>query len=152
VAEQDAVYRDVFPEAEIDWAATLVNVDRPRDALETLTRIPPRMDLPRSPATTRASYNKVMTAARAKLDRVEEALHFSAVAVELSRATSGPQSFETIDAMALHGEMLGFNGRIEEAKAILDRVLAANTRLLGADHKRTRLTHDVLRGLPNQTP
>jgi len=64
--------------------------------------------------------------------------------VELSMACSGPESAATLFTLRTHARLLFQAGRVDEGKAKLARVLATQTRVLGADHPETLVTRDDL--------
>jgi len=104
-------------QSEFVWAGALNNARRPRDALEILTRVRPRMEL--WDAFLRTEYNKVMAVTLFDLGRFDEALPSAAKAVELSGSVSGPQSPETLDSLFVQAQVLAETGRFEAAKATL---------------------------------
>jgi len=130
---------------EAERARSLVKLFRPRDALEILSRVRPRMEL-RANAHVRIKYNYVMSTTLAVLGRVEDALPLTADVVECARTDQyGPHSAGTLNAMDFRAVFLQKNGGFEEAKVMLRHVLAARTRLLGPNHEQTRRTVDILR-------
>jgi len=148
VADHDPIYRSVILPAEIYWASALQNAARPRDALENLIRIGPRV----CEDALRRVYNKCMGAALGDLGRVQEALPFVADALELARKSLGSQSAATLDTMVLQAQLVARIGRVEEAKATLDHVLAVQTRIFGPDHEHIRRTQAALRSISFWTP
>jgi len=79
-----------------------------------------------------------------KLGRFREALAFAAESVELTALWDGPESSDTLAARCLHGKVLADLVRVQEGRTELSRVLAAQTRVLGADHYNTRKTTAIL--------
>jgi len=136
--------------SDIARTRALISAGRSGDALQTLTRIRPRIELC-GDTLVRVNYRTTMCAALYRMDRFEEAMRLAADAVEL--ATSfGPDSSEALDAMCLQGQVLAAISGIEEAKTIMGHVLAARTRLLGPDHELTRMTRHFLRQVEAASP
>mmetsp|Transcript_22749 Transcript_22749/g.90233 ORF Transcript_22749/g.90233 Transcript_22749/m.90233 type:complete len:261 (+) Transcript_22749:1-783(+) len=144
VPDGDPLYNKIVLASDLDWAGVLTNVGRDRDALEVLRRIRPRAEL-REDARARLAFTDVECTALGKLGRVQEAWPLAADAVEVARSSYGPQSPEMLEAMCLQAKLFASIGRFEEAKATLQHVLAAQTRLLGPSHVRTCSTQEVLR-------
>jgi len=82
------------------------------------------------------------------LGRAREALEFAEESVELARSSFGPESSVALNCAASRAEVLARVGRVQEARAELSRVLAAQTRILGANHNTTLRTKDIIANLP----
>jgi len=118
--------------AEITRADCLLGPN-PAAALGILTAVKPRVD--------RCDFAHVhlscaMTTAIAliRIDRDQEAEPITAECVQLATEAQGPESTDALEAMELRGVTLINVGRAREGKALLTRVLATRTRVLGADH------------------
>jgi len=125
--------------AEINKAASTSNPDA---ALEILTRLGPRM-AECTVRDIRVIYADVMACVLAILGRLDEALCYAAEAVEIATAHYGPESEVTLRNMRQHAMLIIRVGRLDEGSAKLARLLATETRVLGADHRQTRATKVV---------
>mmetsp|Transcript_25560 Transcript_25560/g.101900 ORF Transcript_25560/g.101900 Transcript_25560/m.101900 type:complete len:217 (+) Transcript_25560:183-833(+) len=149
VAGREPIYSRVVLPAETARAAALT-FRRPRDALEILARLLPTVERCRDP-WTRVLHCKWTSVALTNRGLYEEAVPYAAHAVDLARLTSGPQSQNALNAMYMQAKLFARMGRIEEARTLLDQVLAYRERTLGPDHHDTRAAQDVLRSITAPT-
>ena len=78
------------------------------------------------------------------LDRSQEAHEAATEAVAFTKAKFGMEDPKTLLAMTLYAEACAELGRVEEAKAIFEDVLATQTRVMGHEHLHTQLTRDTM--------
>jgi len=79
-----------------------------------------------------------------RLNRFAEAIPVVAENVQNSSAQFGPDDVLTLGEMKGHAMCLMAVDRVDEGVAMLNRVLATQTRVLGADNLETRDTRRVL--------
>jgi len=102
VADDDQTHRRIILWSNLARATALNLAGRPRDALEILTRIGPRIEMFED-ARIHADYMNKMTVTLANLHRIEEARPVAAEAVELARSCYGAQSLEALEAFGHTG-------------------------------------------------
>ena len=86
------------------------------------------------------------------LHRYQEAHDAAAELVAFAKAKFGLEDPLTLNARSMYAEACAFLGRVEEAKATFEDVLAKETRILGHDHPRTQGTRDVMCSLGFAVP
>jgi len=123
--------------------ASVVNRTNPAAALEILTALQARIGRCES-AYVRSAFAYGMALVLRCLGRSREARPFAAESVELARSVDGPESSTALTSGRLHALVLADVGRVQEARAELSAVLAAQTRVLGADHPNSRDTKAAL--------
>mmetsp|Transcript_9478 Transcript_9478/g.38722 ORF Transcript_9478/g.38722 Transcript_9478/m.38722 type:complete len:104 (+) Transcript_9478:164-475(+) len=74
----------------------------------------------------------------------KEALPHATYAVMVTTETTGLRARYALDAMFAQARLFDAIGRVEEAKALLDKVHAASTRLYGPEHEETRKVQRAL--------
>jgi len=134
---------EVLFRLEIARAVFFFLESNPNATLDMLTRLRPRMAHCRE-SDLRGDYAKVMACILTILGRPEEARPFAAWSVKLSRARYGPASASTLNRIHMHAGLLIDAGRVDEGMAMLTRVLATQTRVLGVDHPDTSTTRRAL--------
>mmetsp|Transcript_24787 Transcript_24787/g.98413 ORF Transcript_24787/g.98413 Transcript_24787/m.98413 type:complete len:119 (+) Transcript_24787:588-944(+) len=108
-----------------------------------LTQLRPRMaQCTRCPIL--AEYKDKMATVLAFLDRPQEALRYAAESLDLVTGFCGPEAAATLTGMHTYAVLLIDVGRLDEGTSMLARVLATQTRVLGADHDDTRRTKHAL--------
>eukprot|EP00632_Arachnochrysis_sp_CCMP2950_P012658 CAMPEP_0185703078 /NCGR_PEP_ID=MMETSP1164-20130828/13596_1 /TAXON_ID=1104430 /ORGANISM="Chrysoreinhardia sp, Strain CCMP2950" /LENGTH=341 /DNA_ID=CAMNT_0028370345 /DNA_START=75 /DNA_END=1101 /DNA_ORIENTATION=+ len=133
---------DTVLHSEIDRAHDLAE-QNPDAALELLNGLRPRV------ATcwrlvVRLYYANVRARVLVVLGRNQEALAFTAEIVELATAyNSGPDSTAALAHIMWRGTLLITVGRVTEGQATLNRLLATQRRVLGAEHPETRKTESA---------
>jgi len=141
VLDEDAM-QGLPPEDPFPYMAQLTDTllhTNPAAALKLLTALQPMMERC-DDAGIQLTYNATMADALHKVGRFDDALGYSAESARLSTAIEGTESRKTLSTMENHATTLLCVGRVGEAKAKLTQVLAARTRLLGAEHPETRYT------------
>jgi len=129
--------------SELDRASDVMRTT-PHAAFEILTtRLWPRMARCTDRAFLQMCTNQ-MACILTILGRPEEARPFAAWSVKLSRARYGPASASTLNRIHMHAGLLIDAGRVDEGMAMLTRVLATQTRVLGVDHPDTSTTRRAL--------
>mmetsp|Transcript_26067 Transcript_26067/g.104311 ORF Transcript_26067/g.104311 Transcript_26067/m.104311 type:complete len:195 (-) Transcript_26067:139-723(-) len=115
-------------------------VRNPAAALEILTGGLGARIRPVGNAAKRSAHAGATEIALRRLGRSREALRYAVESVELATSYAGPESAMALDAARLHAALLADVGQVQEARTELQRVLAAETRVLGADNPATRQT------------
>jgi len=128
-------------------AYCLVEEARPEAALELLNELRPSVARCCHLLYLQSLYVEIRARTLESLGRHQEALPFIAKAAELDTRTEGPESQQTLDTRRSHARLLIKAGRVDEGTDALTQVLAAQTRVLGADHLDTRKTKALLDSL-----
>mmetsp|Transcript_24769 Transcript_24769/g.98313 ORF Transcript_24769/g.98313 Transcript_24769/m.98313 type:complete len:213 (-) Transcript_24769:1060-1698(-) len=97
----------------------------------------------------RSMHAGAMSCTLRDLGRSREASPFAAESVELATSHHGPESSMTLNCGSLYAVLLADVGRVREGRAELERVLATQTRILGAEHPKSRHTKAALDALKN---
>jgi len=95
-------------------------------------------------AQTRLAFTALLANALNRVGRFEEALPVAAECVQRATALHGPERSDSLEAMKLHAITIINAGRVDEGRAMLARIIATQTRVLGADHVSTRRTTEIL--------
>jgi len=99
----------------------------------------------------RATHAHALAYTLRDLGRPQEALACAAESVELATSDVGAESPLAFISAVEFARVLASVGRVQEARAELSRVLATQTRVLGADHDSTRETRIILGHLGGPT-
>ena len=78
------------------------------------------------------------------LDRGDESYDMATEAVEFTKVTYGPEHSRTLAAIGMYARVCAEIGRVDESKAIYDKLLATETRVFGRDHIFTQETRNFM--------